>query len=229
MSDNSRTDELIEFLAKDSAATTEDATLRRRGLGFMAYIRFWVIGAATVLALSYWLLPRRSDLLERTSSLDFGVLFLLWSAASLFPALKVYSLAFPDAELTSPILRKLANYAGLPLVLLALFTLSHFDTNDLAFQMFRESSYLNGGCGMVILVAGTIHLGFLFAWIRRGATASPMRAGAWAAVSTASFTSFVVQFACANENPIHVLLWHFTPLLILTGLAAISAKRLLRW
>jgi hypothetical protein len=153
----------------------------------------------------------------------------LWSAASLFPALKVYSLAFPDAELASPILRKLANYAGLPLVLLALFTFTHFETSDLAFQMFRESSYLNGGCGMVILVAGTIHLSFLFSWIRRGATASPMRAGAWAAVSTAAFASFVVQFACANENPIHVLLWHFTPLLILTGLAAVSAKRLLHW
>ncbi len=223
-----RTEDLIDFLAKDSARTAESNLARVRTIRFAAYSRTWLLGAALVLALSYWLLPTRDDLRERLGQFDMSVLFLLWSAATLLPAIKVYSLAFPDGQLARPI-RKLARFAALPLALLAIFSLAHLRFEDIGFQFYRESSYLNGGCGMVILVAGIIHASFLFSWIRRGATTSPASAGAWAAVSTASFASFVVQFACANENPIHVFLWHFTPLCLLTMVGAYSARRLLRW
>ena len=228
MNPSPKTDDLIQFLAKDAAATQGQREIFRRGLCYAAYARFWLVGAAVILALSYWLLPRREDLAEILGRFDTLVLFALWSLATLLPAMKVYGLAFPGIPLTARF-QQIANLAPVPFVLLLAWSLARLSLDDFAFQYFRESSYLNGGCGMVITVAGALHAGFLFAWIRRGATTSPGRAGAWAAVSTASFASFIVQFACANENPIHVLLWHFIPLMILTGLAALSAKRFLRW
>jgi len=228
MSQNPKTNELIELLAKDSATTAGENEIRKRGLGFSAFARFWIVGAVLIAALSVWLLPTREDLGDRLTHADSFLLFLLWSAATLFSTFRVYSLAFPDLRLKAPFDR-FSKFAGLPLALIALFTIARFTFTDLGFQFFRESSYLNGGCGMVILVAGSLHASILFTWMRRGATTAPFEAGAWAAVSTASLASFIVQFACANENPIHVLLWHFAPLLILTGIAGLAAKRLLRW
>lgn len=216
-----RTREMIDFLAKDAATPA-------KSLRFGSFSLNWLLGSAVVLALSFWFLPTRGDLGDRFAHLDFPVLFMLWSVAAILPAIRVYTLAFPEGKLTGA-LGMLSRFAAVPLVIIAGWTLARFNTQDLGFQFFRESSTLNGGCGMVILVAGAIHVSFLFSWIRRGATTSPMKAGAWAAVSTASFASFVIQFACANENPIHVLLWHFVPLMALTFAAAFSAKRLLRW
>ena len=224
-----KTDEFIQFLAKDAAARSPNRReIYARGICYAAYARFWLIGAAIVLILCYWLLPRREDLSIVLGRFDTLVLFTLWSFATLLPAIKVYGLAFPGAQLSAPF-RRLANLAPLPFVLLLVWTIARFRFDDFGFQLYRESSYLNGGCGMVIAVAGALHASFLFTWIRRGATTSPAKAGAWAAVSTASFASFVIQFACANENPIHVLLWHFIPLMMLTGLASVYAKRLFRW
>ncbi len=228
MSDELRTRKLIDTLAKDATRHSDESRRGSRSLGTGAYGAVWVAGAALILALSFWLLPLRGDFSERIGNLDLAFLFLLWSLATLLPAMKVYALAFPDGALGATA-RRLTRFVWVPFAGLALFTAGHLRFADFAYQLHRESSYLNGGCGMVIFVAGALHASLLLAWIRKGATTSPARAGAWAAVSTASFASFIVQFACANENPLHVLFWHFLPLLALTGLAALSARRLLRW
>lgn len=223
-----RTREIIDFLAKDATATAAGVAKKNLDLRSRTFARFWILGGVLVLGLSYWLLPTREDLRARLGAFDTPILFALWSAATLLPAIKVYALAFPDGRLAPP-LEKMTRFAATPLVLLAGWAIARFRFEDVGFQLYRESSILNGGCGAVIVVAGVVHASFLFAWIRRGGTTSPARAGAWAAVSTASFASFIVQFACANENPLHVLLWHFAPLAFLTFVAGISAKRLLRW
>lgn len=228
MSDGLHTRKLIDTLAKDAVRQAGESRRGSRTLGAAAYGAAWLAGAALILSLSFWLLPLRGDFSERIGNLDLAFLFLLWSLATLLPAMKVYALAFPDGTLGTAV-RRITRFVWAPFAGLALFSLAHLRLDDFAYQFHREASYLNGGCGMVIFVAGALHAGVLFAWIRRGATTSPARAGAWAAISTASFASFIVQFACANENPLHVLFWHFLPLLALTGFAAISARRLLRW
>jgi hypothetical protein len=221
-----RTDDLIRKLSIAAKSDAKrDASSR---LEWPAYAKTWLTGAALILVLAFSLLPEREDLHERLAYPSTYFVILFWFLAALLPALKVYSLAFPDGRIADPI-RQVTKYAALPLILLAVWSVVEMRYDDFAFQLFRESSHLNGGCGLVILVAGTLHAGFLFSWIRKGATTAPYRAGAWAAVSTASFASFIVQFACANENSIHVLMWHFLPLMLLTGVSALSAKRLLRW
>lgn len=228
MSEDLRTRNLIDTLAKDAVRTAGTNRRISRALGVGAYGAAWTAGAALILALSFWLLPLRGDFADRIGQVDVAFLFLLWSLATLLPAVKVYSLAFPDGSLGATA-KRITRFAWAPFAGLVLFSAAHLRLDDFAYQVYRESSYLNGGCGMVIFIAGALHASLLFAWIRRGATTSPARAGAWAAVSTASFASFIVQFACANENPLHVLFWHFLPLLALTGLAALSARRVLRW
>jgi hypothetical protein len=228
MKEAARTQDLIAALTQDAHRNSVRSKTSARALRLATFGKYWLVGAVIILALSFWLLPRREDFIDRLSRPESYLLFVLWTLATMLPALKVYALAFPEGELSAPF-QRISRFAVAPIAILLAWSLAHLEFVDFQFQLFRESSYLNGGCGMVILVAGALHATFLFSWIRRGATTSPVRAGAWAAVSTASFASFIVQFACANENPIHVLLWHFIPLMMLTAIAATAAKRVFRW
>jgi hypothetical protein len=227
MSEN-RTHDLIRALARDAAAQSIHARTGRSRLSFKNYSASWLFGAAIIIALSFWLLPIREDLRVRFTALESIFLYIFWLLATILPALKVYTLAFPDG-VAAGVVRKAGRYALVPLLVLGTWSLAHITFSDFAFQLYRESAQPNGGCGLVIFTGGLIHASFLFSWIRRGATTSPFRAGAFAALSTASFASFIVQFACPNEHPLHVLFWHFIPMFVLTGLAGITARRLLKW
>ncbi len=219
-----RTLELIGRLAADPAPSQAHA----RALTLPSYARSWLFGGALILALSIWLLPIREDLAERFGSLDYYLLFSLWFLATLLSALKVYSLAFPDSRV-SRTAKDWSRFAPAPLLLLAAWSVWNLNLADFGYQLYRESRPLNGGCGLVILTAGLLHAGFLFSWLRKGAPTEAVTAGAWVAISTGAYASFLVQFACPNEHAMHVILWHFVPMTLLTAAAGFSARRLLRW
>ncbi len=228
MSENPGTSDLIRVLAKNASRESASNLIRRSRLRFRNYTAAWLFGAAVIVAISFWFLPAREDLRERFTALESLFLYTLWMLATILPALKVYTLAFPNGEVAGS-LQRFAKYAAAPLVILGLYSVANLRFADFAFQIYREGAAPNGGCGIVIFAGGMIHAGFLLHWIRRGATTAPIRAGVWAALSTAAFASFIVQFACPNEHPLHVILWHFVPMFALTILASMSARRLLKW
>lgn len=218
------TQNLISRLASDSVTSSAKV----RALSPPGYARHWLLGGGVILALSIWLLPVREDLRERFGSLDSFFLFSLWFLATFLSALKVYGMAFPDGAV-SRAAKGWARYAPAPLVLLAAWSMGNLNFGDLGYQFYRESRPLNGGCGLVILTAGLLHAGFLFSWLRKGAPTETATAGAWVAISTGAYASFLVQFACPNEHAMHVILWHFIPMTLLTAATGLSARRLLRW
>ncbi len=217
-----RTQDLIRSLSRES-----NGPLRLR-LRRSVFARYWIVGASAILSLSLFLLPVREDLAERFASMDYYVLFSLWFLAAMLSAINVYAMAFPDGRVSENA-RKWGRFAAAPLVALSAWGIASLSFADFSFQLYRESNYLNGGCGLVIFTAGLIHAGFLFSWLRQGAPTQPVRAGAWVAISTGAYASFIVQFACPNEHALHVVLWHFVPMALLTGAAALSARRILRW
>lgn len=219
-----RTADLISRLAADP---TPPRT-RARALTLPGYAFHWLAGGAVILALSIWLLPIREDLAERFGSLDYYLLFSLWFLATFLSALKVYGMAFPDSR-GSRTAKDWSRFAPAPLLLLAAWSVWNLNLADFGYQLYRESRPLNGGCGLVILTAGLLHAGFLFSWLRKGAPTETVTAGAWVAISTGAYASFLVQFACPNEHAMHVILWHFVPMTLLTAAAGFSARRLLRW
>lgn len=217
-----KTNDVIDLLAKDAKSSAHALPM----LTPKTFALAWLVGAAFIFALSLWLLPVREDLMFRLTNPDFFVLGALWLAAAGLHATLVYRSTFPGLEKEN---RWLERLTFLPLILLFAWVLFHFPLSDFSYEMHREQNYLNGGCGAVILVAGAIHAAFLMRWVKRGAPTSLAKSGALTALSTGCFTSFLIQFACGNEHPIHVILWHAVPLTALALAMGFAAKKILKW
>lgn len=220
-----KTEDFIHYLAKDASSSAQAPAA---SLSVRRFLGLWSAGAAVVVLLSILLLPEREDFRERLRQWNYSVLFLSWLLAALLPALRVYASAFPDARLKGW-MRTLSRFALAPLGAILIWSVLAIRYGEFGYQVHREMNVFNGGCGMVILIAGSIHAAFLFSWLRRGAPANAAHAGAWAALSTGAFVSFIVQFACANEHPLHVLFWHFVPLCLFAFGASLTARKVLNW
>ena len=219
-----QTDELLKILTKEG--TSPDAGTRTAAWTPARALLFWGLGSLLVLALSIWLLPVREDLRERLRHVDFFFLNLLFASLT-FTATRLAILStFPEEK----ILGRVEVYA-LVLLFGAFLGWMFFrvPTENLGFEWYRERNPVNGGCGMVVLVSGMLQSALSLGFFRRGASTKPRTTGALIAFSTGAFSLLLIQFACANENPIHVFAWHLLPLMALTYGISQIAPRVLRW
>jgi hypothetical protein len=88
----------------------------------------------------------------------------------------------------------------------------------------NELDFYQGRCGIIILAAGTLVSVIGFSVIRRIVFAPAGEIGGSALLSSGCFASFIMQFVCAHENPLHLFIWHFMPLMLL-GLAALCFEK----
>ncbi len=216
-----KTSELIQTLSQDAKKNPLEPSD-----GLRVPLLFWIAGSFLIVLLSLWLLPVRPDLNERFADPDFSFLTLSWFGLTVLTARLALLSAYPEERISNRWeYRLILATIGLLLAWVAF----QFPTQNLGFEWYRERNYLNGGCGMVIVVSGLIHFGVVLGYLRKIASTRPGETGWMLALSTGAFSTSIVQFACANENSLHVLLWHAVPLSILSLIGYGLAKKFLRW
>lgn len=144
----------------------------------------------------------------------------LWFGLSLISAVAFYYGSFPEK---SPLWPQLLS-AAVFLVLLSLVT-AH--SNETPFT--EELSLWRGRCGFLITMIAMAHSTGMIMWAKKGAPRSPRMAGAWASLSASALGCLLMQVICLYDNSLHLMVWHFLPLLLITFFGALIAQKTLRW
>ena len=93
------------------------------------------------------------------------------------------------------------------LILLAIGLVNDFN--------MQEFSKIKLGCVKDILILGIIPGAILFILMLKGVILKNKIAGLFAFITAFSLGAWGVQYTCHNDDPIHILLWHFIPVLLL--------------
>lgn len=97
-------------------------------------------------------------------------------------------------------------------------------------DMLSSYSIQHGAdCFAVAGAASLLVFGMLVAWLRRGAPTAPDRAGMLAGVAAGSFGIFAFSLHCADNDIVHIGLWHSAVVLVMAGLGRVLVPRLIRW
>jgi hypothetical protein len=212
-----RTDELIQHLAADVQPVRPLRPLAQRAIG-------WLVLAATSLALVMMAMGVRRELGDPLDRADFGFEALLLVVTAVSAAMAALVISVPGAE-QSRLVRWLPITAGIVCVLwaggeLAFAAATGAPTGRLTFAwhcVYKTTS--------VAAVPGIA----LFLMVRR---AAPMHAG-WAGLLAVLATTAVgvlgANIICPNDRPLHMLLWHASPLILFAALGGWLGARLLRW
>lgn len=97
-------------------------------------------------------------------------------------------------------------------------------------DMLAADSIRHGAnCFAVAGAASLLVFGMLVAWLRRGAPTAPDRAGMLAGIAAGSFGIFAFSLHCADNDIVHIGLWHSAVVLVMAGLGRVLVPRLIRW
>lgn len=98
---------------------------------------------------------------------------------------------------------------------------------------FVSAQSIVGGIGLNcirdIVVLGLLPGALLFFMIKKAAPLGLGKVGAFAALSVAALGAVGTQFICTNDDPLHALIWHYVPVLLLGWLGVVIGRRLLNW
>ncbi len=159
-----------------------------------------------------------SDLESVVFQNGFTFQFLCSLMLALMSALSAFILSVPDEEKTWVNI--------LPLATLALWLLS-------ISQSFYFNEIIKGGIGVNcvrdIVVLSIVPAALLFAMLRRAAPLNKGKVGTFAALSVASLGALGTQFICHNDDPLHLILWHYLPVLFIGFSGFFLGKFLLNW
>lgn len=91
----------------------------------------------------------------------------------------------------------------------------------------------SGGAGWLCFGYGTLTGLFtaaaLVAWLRRGAPASPQRAGFWTGIAAGALGSAAYGLHCPVDTLAHLGIWHVAPVALFGLAGRIAIPPLLRW
>lgn len=97
------------------------------------------------------------------------------------------------------------------------------------FTQWSRPLWAGWGCCRQMYVLAVIPAVLLFAMIRR---AAPLRLG-WVGVlallAAAALAACGLQFICPLGTPLHVLVWHVAPTVMLGGVGVLVGRLVLRW
>lgn len=82
-------------------------------------------------------------------------------------------------------------------------------------------------CASEVIVLGVIQSIFMFVILRRAIALDRAWVGFLVLISAAGLGVWLLQFTCHNDDPAHLLVWHFLPALILGILGVFIGKKIL--
>jgi len=93
----------------------------------------------------------------------------------------------------------------------------------------RESIAHGLECLMVGGSASLLVFAILVGWLRKGAPTAPDRAGLLTGIAAGSLGIFAFSLHCADNDIVHIGLWHSGVVLLMAGLGRTLVPRLVRW
>ena len=207
-------DELVESLARDAAPVKQAPHPLMLSLG-------WVAAAAVYLVVSLWISGLRPDLMQKLDEPWFVAemvsLALIFIATSLSAAV----LAFPD-------LHQMRKVALAPAGLFALFVAILFFAwrADIPPAPLPMHSF---ECTASITLFSLLPAAWTFLAMRRYASTHYRWAGSVALLSAFSVGALWLLLHELNDSIIHVIQWHYLPMLGIGLVGWWLGKRLLKW
>lgn len=212
-----RTEDLIEQLAREVQPVQRLRPVAVRTVG-------WAVLAALSLGVVLFLMGVRRDLGEVYDDPGFALEAALLIVTALSAAVGALIVSIPGAERSAGV-RWIPVTAAAASVLwvagdMALAAASGAPTGRLTFAwhcVYKTAS--------VAAVPGIA----LFMMVRRAAPLQAGWAGMLAILATAAVGVLGANVICPTDRPLHMLVWHVAPLMVLAALGAALGTWLLRW
>lgn len=206
---------LIKNLAKDLAPWKPIDSMPK-------FFMKWIILSALFFGLNALWMPWRQDFSTIAFDSAFIIENFLWVTLSVTGAFALYESSFPQNETKS--------YSIISVIIFSiLVVLSFKNHSSLTEQFHPEMSLWRGRCGIIISLFAVLETPFLVMWAKRGAPKSAGLTGAYAALSSASLGCLLMQVICDHHNSLHLILWHFIPLALMSFGGFLIAKKVLHW
>ncbi len=210
-----------EFIKKISTEPVSSAAVTWNFLYWVG----WLFISVLILAILIVIAPLRADFSRSlVQSPQFLGESFLWLALTVISVYMAYLSVLPG-RLRSNFFRILA-FLFSSLIAAALFRLTTFGLSN---ELIGEMDFYRGRCGIIILVSGVVSTSWMFFILRKAAPTRLALTGVLSAVSSAAFCALLMQFICRYENTLHIAIWHFLPIFILSFISSIAAHRFLRW
>lgn len=221
------TPELIRSLAQDLSTPTA-----ARGWSKQYWVS-WTLWLAIYAGAAYGAALYRPDLAhlpENISDTGFWIQSVLWLAAA-------FACAHAGFESSYPTESKWSRAVIKPLILTALAMVTAFLLTTPEGGILKmsqdhlalELDHSRGGCGGFIALMGIFSIAWMTLVVRRAAPARALEAAAWSAASAGCSGSLFMHLICRFENPLHLAIWHLTPIMALIAVSAVLAPKTLRW
>lgn len=207
-------EELVDRLAQDAVP------VKPAPHPFMLSLA-WVAGAAVYLVLSLWVSGLRPDLMQKFHEPWFVAELVLLALIFIATSLSAAVLVFPD-------LHQMRRLALAPAGLFALFMAIMFlawradvPPAPLPVHSFR--------CTVYILLFSLLPAAWTFYSMRKFASTHYRWAGGIALLSAFSIGALWMRLHELNDSVIHVIEWHYLPMLGIGFVGWWLGKRLLKW
>jgi hypothetical protein len=208
---NLKTTDLIQKL---SASNTSVHVVRLGGIEILKVVG--VAGLCILAAVS--VLGLREDFFDSLNSIFFIFESLVLLAVGILASASALTLSIPGRESRKTFL--------LPLVTLAIWV----GLTGYSFLKYGQSPLLfkfGFACLSDIVLASLPPSALLFFLIRRAAPLKRDKVGFLILLSGAAYAALGVQLTCIDDSPVHVLLWHLLPVVVVAGLGIFVGKRVL--
>lgn len=203
-----KTDQLILDLASTSTPVRPLASPLVRGLKWFAAAFFCLGGALFFLKL-------RPTISSDFGHFHFSAQAFAILAVAVMSALSAFILSVPD---------KLRSYSLIvPLVTLGVWLVM------ILVPLFSSQGSAGMGwpCVSETLVLGLVPGGLMFYMIRRAAPLRIFWAGLFAALAATAIGGLGTHLTCQSNSAMHLLVWHFLPVLVAGGIGLLLGRWLL--
>jgi hypothetical protein len=175
----------------------------------------WLLSALFCILTALTLTGIRHDMDWLWGNASFLIQFLVASTLAITSAISAIYLSIPGPRQTL--------WRWFPVITLVLWAaiLIHAVGN-------QNTWHLGDGvaCISSILVLGILPGLALFAMVRRGFSLEGRISGFFIALSLAATGAVGTQFLCTDDHPLHTLMWHFVPVMLIGGIGIIFGKKL---
>lgn len=146
--------------------------------------------------------------------------------AGLLAASVAFQLRVPQAVITLPI-------KGLLIAASAIWIFEvircYLNAENLAPEARLDFAHYIHDCLIDLTLIMVIPAAFMFFMLKKGATTQALWAGYAALLATASLAALGMRYLCPVDDPAHLLVWHFLPVLAYAVIGSIVGRYLLRW
>lgn len=211
-----RTEDLINNLANNATAVKPLQKPMRLVLQLLLFALVYYVIIQIFIGV-------RSDIFEKISQ-PFFVIEILLMLSLLFSCLITSVLTiFPDSYQKFYLLR--APYTIL-LTLISFFIIEFCLQNQENLPAFSTHKI---ECSLCIAAFALIPSFYFFYVMRKGANINPLKAGGFAVLASTAISSIALRVSEQHDTLLHLLAWHYFPVLFFAVVGAVFGKLLFKW